>query len=612
MEMSLYNGRYRLEAIPAISQEELNEITSLTVPEGVEVISFFWTMHKLSELHLPSTLTTVSEYCFIDCPLLYKVAVPDSVQLIGGFRTSTMLLCEIGSAASFVASGAKSGFADPDYPGVSLTYTSTTEPYTFTTKSYNRTMTDIVVPDGVTYIGNSTFASAENLRSVTLPEGVWGIGNDAFYHCSALTAVTIPSSVTAINSGAFAYCTALEKLYLPDGITSIDGPGSTFQGVGQLICGRDSATALNISFNHYFTDPDFPSLGLIAQEDENGLRSFTVKMAYNAGAPVVFPENVTAINRHAFYNAAWLTEIAVPEGVTAIGSSVFQDNQTITGVFLPEGVTTIGQSAFSNCDGLTSVILPEGVTKVDAIAFYSCDRLERVTLPGTLKEIGSAAFKGCVSLARLTLPEGLTKVGVSAFADCTGITGISFPSTLREIGNSAFLRCTALQKAVLPEGLLKIDHYAFLYCDVMTSITIPASVTFIGDDALPFPVLILGYGGTCAEEWAAANGRRFSDLNEQFTRVFTLPAGLTAIGEEAFLGSAAEKIILPEGCESIGSRAFADCTSLQCLVIPESVTRIAADMLGDTDVRRLVIVTPEGSAAAQWASEHGVCWINAK
>ena len=37
-----------------------------------------------------------------------------------------------------------------------------------------------------------------------------------------------------------------------------------------------------------------------------------------------------------------------------------------------------------------------------------------------------------------------------------------------------------------------------------------------------------------------------------------LPAALTEIEEEAFAGGAFQGVIVPEGCESIGTRAFAD------------------------------------------------------
>ena len=56
-----------------------------------------------------------------------------------------------------------------------------------------------------------------------------------------------------------------------------------------------------------------------------------------------------------------------------------------------------------------------------------------------------------------------------------------------------------------------------------------------------------------------------------------LPAQLKEIEEEAFAGMACEGIIVPDGCTSIGAKAFADCKSLIYIRIPSSVTDIAED-----------------------------------
>lgn len=56
-----------------------------------------------------------------------------------------------------------------------------------------------------------------------------------------------------------------------------------------------------------------------------------------------------------------------------------------------------------------------------------------------------------------------------------------------------------------------------------------------------------------------------------------LPASLTIIESEAFYGAAFEAVIIPEGCTTIGIRAFADCPNLVYVHIPASVTSIAED-----------------------------------
>ena len=86
-------------------------------------------------------------------------------------------------------------------------------------------------------------------------------------------------------------------------------------------------------------------------------------------------------------------------------------------------------------------------------------------------------------------------------------------------------------------------------------------------------------------------------------RVYTLPSALKEIDEEAFSGSNATVIVIPDGCQSIGVKAFAGCNSLTRVVIPASVTSIAGDAFDGCGT--LTIVTSQGSAAYDMAVAKG-------
>ena len=62
-----------------------------------------------------------------------------------------------------------------------------------------------------------------------------------------------------------------------------------------------------------------------------------------------------------------------------------------------------------------------------------------------------------------------------------------------------------------------------------------------------------------------------------------LPAQLKEIEEEAFAGRPCQVVIIPDGCTTIGSRAFADCDELLYVRIPPSVTEIADDAFEGCD-----------------------------
>ena len=86
----------------------------------------------------------------------------------------------------------------------------------------------------------------------------------------------------------------------------------------------------------------------------------------------------------------------------------------------------------------------------------------------------------------------------------------------------------------------------------------------------------------------------------------TLPAQLTVIEEEAFAGAKFEKVVIPAAVTEIGSRAFADCSNLQAIVILGNPD-IAEDAFSGGVASRTFFAA-EGSAVWAWLEQHG-CWV---
>ena len=85
----------------------------------------------------------------------------------------------------------------------------------------NKGIQSVVIPEGVTEIGNCAFDGCSSLTSVTIPEGVTEICGGAFGRCISLTSVTIPKGVTEIGNCAFAGCDSLTSVTIPEGVTKI-------------------------------------------------------------------------------------------------------------------------------------------------------------------------------------------------------------------------------------------------------------------------------------------------------------------------------------------------------------------------------------------------------
>lgn len=95
-----------------------------------------------------------------------------------------------------------------------------------------RSLMEVKIPEGLTYLGNYAFFGAAKLKSITLPSTLTTIGLGAFDECAGLTDITIPSNVKTIKEGAFGGCTGLTSITIPDNVETL-GQG-VFEGCTQL------------------------------------------------------------------------------------------------------------------------------------------------------------------------------------------------------------------------------------------------------------------------------------------------------------------------------------------------------------------------------------------
>ena len=70
----------------------------------------------------------------------------------------------------------------------------------------------VVIPEGVTTIGDRAFSGCTGLTEVVIPDSVTTIGYYAFWFCRSLTNVIIPNSVTTIGDYAFWGCPCKEDI----------------------------------------------------------------------------------------------------------------------------------------------------------------------------------------------------------------------------------------------------------------------------------------------------------------------------------------------------------------------------------------------------------------
>lgn len=197
------------------------------------------------------------------------------------------------------------------------------------------------------------------ITEVILPEGLTTIEDAAFANCSALEKLNVPSSVTTLGRWILEN-TQVTSFTIPDGVTDI--PESCFYGT--------DITSIVIPAN-------VTSIGAWAFEGSDKLQS------------VVIEGNITEIPQSCFIYISSLTSVTLPEGVTSIGVDAFNQCK-IASLTLPASLEVIGQRAFSN-NGITQLTLPETIKEIQFSAF-SYNNIATIDLPASIQKLASTAF----------------------------------------------------------------------------------------------------------------------------------------------------------------------------------------------------------------------------
>lgn len=115
---------------------------------------------------------------------------------------------------------------------------------------------DVVIPEGVTKIGQKAFWGCENVTSVTIPEGVTDLAFGAFWECTGLKEISLPEGLTTIGEYAFTWCRSLTKITLPKSIREIEisALATGAEGFVEIFAPKTTLKALNFDALMYSLD----------------------------------------------------------------------------------------------------------------------------------------------------------------------------------------------------------------------------------------------------------------------------------------------------------------------------------------------------------------------
>ena len=254
---------------------------SYSVKEGTRIICnhAFWHCNSLSDIVIPSSVTSIGDRAFHWCLSLSDFVIPASVTSIGDWAFE-----------------------------------------------HCRSLSEIVIPASVTSIGDWAFEHCRSLPEIVIPASVTSIGSGAFSFCRSLSDIVIPDSVTSIGNGAFNYCSSLKYISIPKSVICLNG-NPFYNWDGKLEClSPNFIYEDDVLFNKgkskiiSFRNQNIESYVIPTSVTSIGDNAFTVCRSLSK---IVIPSSVTSIGSGAFSFCRSLSDIVIPVSVTSIGNRAF-------------------------------------------------------------------------------------------------------------------------------------------------------------------------------------------------------------------------------------------------------------------------------------------------
>lgn len=589
-------GRYAFAYCYSLESVEFAENA---VIERLGIYTFV-SCHSLKEMTVPASVSAMAQYVFYDCYGLESIAFAEnsSLSYISAFMfEGCFSLKEIvfgrGSALTELQANSFNGLTSLVRLELGDAEIETVDNYAF---MFCSGLSELSLPDTVSYIGRYAFYGCSQLDRLDIPEAVEYIGENAFFGTKNIKVFfkseSLPEYIQEGWDGGIAgyFLGAIEYVSAPlwDYVITLDGKVA-------IVSYKGNASSLTID---KIDGRSVVKLGARAFYGNNILTS------------LILPEGLVEIGNQSLYGCTALRSLTLPGSVEEIGEYAFaRSNISVT---VPQGsaLERIGSYAFTDNPTL-SLALPSCLGIIEERAFYN-SKIESITFgeESSLTSIGKEAFVGS-QLKAVTLPSAVKTVGVSAFSGLTCLTSLNIDAgdTPLAIENGAFMG-TGIIELTLPARVHYIGEYTFGSCPELQNINVSGDSPYYssldgvlcsaeGDTILQYPsgrvgsycvpksVTVLGYASfkdtKRLTELSFESGSIVRTIGWQTLsgctslRSITVPDSLVSFDFYACQGCVAlEEVVIGEGSELSGiyEGAFFGCSSLESISLPGSVMEI--------------------------------------
>lgn len=577
-EQVVQNGvRYALNGDSASVVGYTVEIPKIcTIPAEITVDEVRYTVTSIADsglyncaqiqsIQLPETLQSIGMSAFAGCTSLQKLTIPASVTEIGvasGGAMGNGVFVDCSSLTAIYVEEGSDYYSSRD--GV-LFDQSGQVLYCY---PMGKTERQYTVPEGTQIISAYGFYRAERLTDIVLADTVTRIGEEAFAYCSNLEHIDLGDALETVGASAFDWCNALQALSFPATLRTVQG--HHYNSI-------DNLTAFEVAdgCQRYYSRDGV----LFERLTEGGVRLWGYP-AKGSNTEYTVPDEVTELGNNSFDHADNLREIRfTPDSqLQTIQFGAFSSCSGLTRITLPDTVTELGGCAFQNCWGLQEIQLGEGITSLADGLFSGCEALIEVTIPRNVTTINATAFRGCTSMERFSVAEGNT-----TFYAADGVL-YSLGSEQRLVAYPAARNESTL---TIPAGVTEISEGCFSANEALCEFRVEeGSTAFYAVDGVLF------------RRGAEGDTLHSYPTGKSGTQ-YRVPDGVTAIAEMAFYENTNLLDVDINQVKSIGSDAFARgyleainlgnveelgdfcliSTYLKTVVFPESLKKIGGQVL---------------------------------